>query len=749
VSVRWIEPDSSLRARRGDVVVCIPVFEGHEHFVNCLRSVLEHTPSQVPILICDDASPDLNSRDFVATLESGEHKLFYLRRERNLGFPANVNGAFAACAPADVVVLNSDCVVADGWLEGLRDAVYSDTRIATATALTNHGSVVSVPDRVPTPRLPAEWEFNDAAAAVRAGSLRLRPRLPTAIGHCMWIRRSALELIGDFDLAFSPGYGEEVDLSQRCVHAGLSHVLADDVLVLHHGGGSFSANGKPNSVQAQHERLLAARYPYYHDMVRAVERDQRGPLARSLAAARRSLKGMSVLIDARVLVGPMTGTQLHVLEVIMALARTGEVRLSALVQDDLSDYAARALATTPQVKLVPISAAPECARADIVHRPFQILGDSDVTVLAPLGDRLIVTHQDLIGYHNPTYFRDYDAWNAYRRLTRAALAVADRVVFFSAHARDEAVAEDLVEQHRASVVHIGVDHSIADLRTVAVAPRAAAALPEDAPSILCIGTDFRHKNRLFALRLVERLREEHGWDGYLLLAGPRVDCGSSTGAEADAIARSPALSGAVLDFKAVSEAEKAWLYDRASLVIYPTVHEGFGLVPFEAGEHGVPCMWAHGTSLGEVLPESAAAIVPWNVEESAQRALELLGDEGARERNLAAIRSAASAFTWDAAGRQLLEIYTSVCATPPTSASALERSDGVMTGALSEDAMLLIGPSGALPADLERPLLALATHPALRAPVFSAMKFGYRASYRLRRRARRTAEDARSGRRQP
>ena len=53
-------------------------------------------------------------------------------------------------------------------------------------------------------------------------------------------------------------------------------------------------------------------------------------------------------------------------------------------------------------------------------------------------------------------------------------------------------------------------------------------------------------------------------------------------------------------------------------------------------------MWARGTSLSEVLPDSAAGIVPWDAAASAERALELLRDERARERNVAAIRSAAA-----------------------------------------------------------------------------------------------------------
>ena len=78
------------------------------------------------------------------------------------------------------------------------------------------------------------------------------------------------------------------------------------------------------------------------------------------------------------------------------------------------------------------------------------------------------------------------------------------------------------------------------------------------------------------------------------------------------LALRPRVAGAVIDFAAVSEAEKAWLLERAQLVIYPTVHEGFGLVPFEAADHGVPCMWAKGTSLSELLPDATAGIVPWD-----------------------------------------------------------------------------------------------------------------------------------------
>lgn len=738
--VGQIEPGQELGAQRGAVVICIPLYGAHEHFVRCLDSVLAHTSADVPILICDDASPDARSQRHVEELgpSPGDRQIFYLRRAENVGFPANVNGAFAAGAPADVVILNSDCRVAAGWLEGLREAALHDSRVATVSALTNHGTLVSVPERgIPRSQLPAGWELDRAAAAVRAGSLRLRPRLPTGIGHCLYVRRTALELVGDFDEAFTPGYGEEVDFSQRCRRSGLTHVVADDVLVEHHGAGSFAGSGVPSPVQAEHERTLAIRYPYYHQAVRAVERDAAGPLARSLGAARRSLTGLEVVIDARILVGPMTGTLLHVLEVLAAVCRTDAARVSAILPANLSPFAKPMLDCIPGLRqlVIPVGApVSTLGRADIFHRPFQVSSPADLAVAARLGERLVLTQQDMIAYHNPAYFSTFDRWENYRALTRKALALADRVIFISAHARDDALSEDLIEPSRASVVPNGVDHTLGLGGQLArTPPRQAEQLEAAEELILCIGTDFHHKNRCFALRLAAELQQEHEWRGVLVFAGPHVSEGSSAAEEKAFLSEHPQLLAAVVDLGPVSEAEKLWLLGRSSLVLYPTVHEGFGLIPFEAADHHVPCLWAPGTSLSELLPDSAAGIVPWDPVASARAALELMRSEPARTVNLAAIRTAAAGLTWDASARRLVEIYELTCNRASTPVAAIEHRAGEMGPEISDDAMRLVGPNGALPTELQRPLLALATHPSLSAPLFAAVRLGYRLGYRLRR----------------
>ena len=437
--------------------------------------------------------------------------------------------------------------------------------------------------------------------------------------------------------------------------------------------------------------------------------DAAGP-ARSLRRARRALAGLSVIVDARILSQPMTGTQLHVIEVIAALARTGNVRLRAIVTDRIDEAAARSLESVPQLELVRHADAPQMARADVVHRPFQLDNPGDLSFLTSLADRVVITQQDLIGYQNPSYFATRDAWEGYRELTRTGLAVADRVLFFSQHARREALDEELVETERASVVTLGVDHRIA---SAPVAPEGMSGLAADTEVMLCLGNDYRHKNRLFALRMLDELITRHRWEGRLVLAGPHVPHGSSAPEERRMLSARPELAVAVVDLGAVSEAEKAWLLGRAGLVLYPTVYEGFGLVPFEAAAHSVPCMWAAGTSLSELLDDDAAPLVAWDPAASADRALELMRDERERELNVGLIRRAAETLTWDVSAARLLEVYEQTCDAPAAAGGVLFRSGGLINGALTEDAARLMGPGGALPPDVERPLLALSTHPRL------------------------------------
>jgi glycosyltransferase involved in cell wall biosynthesis len=672
---------------RADVMVTITGGRDAEAISVTLEAVLATTPGEVPVVVHGRRSGEPE-----AAAHTG----------REIAYVAD-SEALAPRRATDVVLLEAGVVPPSGWLAVLADVAHSALGTATVSGL-----------RADEPLSRSVHGLAAAASTVAEAALRLHPRLAGPWGPCVYVRGTALELVEWTGPLTTDQHRRE--FAERCAQAGLSHVLADELLI----------DGR------------RARPP---GEVEDADRDGEG-VARAAGVARRALAGLVVVIDGRVDGERRDGTWVHVLELIAALGRSGAAEVRVIVPES-PDHDLRArLEAMPGVRPMTLSAARAAvALADVVHRPFQVSAPADLAALAPLADRLLITHQDLISFHNPSYFPSAEAWTGYQQLTRQALAAADHVALFSEHVRSGALAEDLVEPHRATVVPIGVDHAVSTDATPGVAPAAARRFDADDELLLCLGTDFRHKNRLFALRTLNELQRRHDWTGWLLLAGPRVTYGSSRPEEQVFLAAHPRVAERVLELGPVSGSEREWLLKRAGLVLYPTVEEGFGLVPFEAAERGTPCLWAAGSSLTEVLPAEIAAIVPWDAAATADRALAVLQDPVERVALVRAVNEAGARLRWEGTARSLLSLYDEVCRQPPAPAGALERAAGLMQSGLSEDAIRLVGPGGLLPRDVERPLLALASHRRLARPTLGLLRAGYRASrLNIRRRGRARSE---------
>ena len=105
---------------RDAALVAVPVFNAYEDVLECVTSLLASTPAGVPILVIDDASSDDRISQALIPLAAAR-RLKYARNPANLGFVRSVNQAFDWSRPRDVVVVNSDVVLPDGWLERLRE----------------------------------------------------------------------------------------------------------------------------------------------------------------------------------------------------------------------------------------------------------------------------------------------------------------------------------------------------------------------------------------------------------------------------------------------------------------------------------------------------------------------------------------------------------------------------------------------------------------------------------------------------
>lgn len=268
------------------VDVIVPVYRGLALTRACLESLLTaagHVPHR--LVVVNDRSPEPELTDALRALaQSGRVTL--LENARNLGFPATANQGLALSPDHDHVLVNSDVLVFDGWLDRLAAAAHAAPDIGTVTPFSNNATICSYP--VPNADNPLPADIGPAAldALMASQNAGLTVALPTAVGFCMYIRRDCLTDVGLFDTdAFGLGYGEENDFCLRAAHRGWRHVLAGDVFAVHAGGTSFGAGKNP--ALARNLAVLAARYPGYLPRVRAfMRRDPVAPLRRSVDVAR-------------------------------------------------------------------------------------------------------------------------------------------------------------------------------------------------------------------------------------------------------------------------------------------------------------------------------------------------------------------------------------------------------------------------------------------------------------------------------
>lgn len=163
------------------------------------------------------------------------------------------------------LLLNSDTVVTEGWLDRLIACAEAEPRAGIVGPLSNTASYQSIPrvsqdgDWAENP-LPENLTLDELAALVAEDSARLRPAMPILNGFCLLIARELREALGPFDeAAFGAGYGEENDYCIRARDAGWRLALADDAFVWHAQSKSYS-HARRKALADRAGQVLVARH---------------------------------------------------------------------------------------------------------------------------------------------------------------------------------------------------------------------------------------------------------------------------------------------------------------------------------------------------------------------------------------------------------------------------------------------------------------------------------------------------------
>jgi O-antigen biosynthesis protein len=273
-----------------NIDIVIPVYNAYDDLQNCVDSVLRTIELPHHVTLIDDCSPDERIREYFAYLaELNDPRLNLLSNHQNLGFVRTVNRGMAS-SQNDVVLLNSDTIVTSEWLEKLIHCAESADNIGTITPFSNNAEICSFPNFCEDNKLSDSTDIEKINKAIEAAAVPLYPDIPTAVGFCMYIKRSLLDSIGSFDAeTFRLGYGEENDFCRRAVNAGWRNVLCDDTFIAHVGSSSFTTTKQ--ELAAENLQKLLGKHPDYQQVVSTfIQADPIKPI-RQLAQSYLALRG--------------------------------------------------------------------------------------------------------------------------------------------------------------------------------------------------------------------------------------------------------------------------------------------------------------------------------------------------------------------------------------------------------------------------------------------------------------------------
>lgn len=282
----------------------------------------------------------------------------------------------------------------------------------------------------------------------------------------------------------------------------------------------------------------------------------------------------------------------------------------------------------------------------------------------PLLHRLptLVAIHDVIAEHHP---RMVFAQKRFRLFWQAKLALAVRharlILTVSDHARDGIVDHFKLPRDKVRVILEAHDPIFRRLE----APRDAAdllpdsGLPRRARFLLYVGGISPHKNLEVLVEAYRRLIADDGFnDLRLLLVGDYAgDVFYSAYEQLRALVARYGLGDRVCFTGFVPDDVLVDLYNRAEILVLPSLEEGFGLPAFEAAACGTAVVTSEIGPAGGLLGQAALTFPPRDIEALLRALRTLLKDPAKRRAMGEEGQRRVAAFSWDKAAGELSAMF--------------------------------------------------------------------------------------------
>ena len=369
---------------------------------------------------------------------------------------------------------------------------------------------------------------------------------------------------------------------------------------------------------------------------------------------------------------------------IYLASRQAAAEWSARFADEAPNFAVRILPPPTPIVRAPVALAFELRRrpVDLLHVQYTAPPFCPVPVVA--------TIHDLAFEHYPETFTRRGSWQLRLTVRRTARRAA-RILTVSEFSRQDLLNTYDLPGEKVVVTWNGIEprfnpiNSLSSLSSLNWGPNLAQE-PHSSPGspegeletenestrigakyglrggyLLALGSLQPRKNLPRLIRAYAGLRRHRPeLNPQLVIAGRELWLTNEIFRELDAeIGDAPWRSDIVFTGY-VPDADLPALYRGASVLVYPSIFEGFGLPPVEAMACGTPVVTSQAGSLGEICGAAARYIDPFDVDSIERGIFDLLTDKAERMRLIGAGIERARQFDWNETAEKTLAVYLAV-----------------------------------------------------------------------------------------
>lgn len=302
------------------------------------------------------------------------------------------------------------------------------------------------------------------------------------------------------------------------------------------------------------------------------------------------------------------------------------------------------------------------AKIDLMHFPhFNV-------PLVKMGPYIVTIH-DLILTKFPTHrastLHPIIYWlkdKAYRLIISSAVKYSCLIITVSNFTKNDLVKQFKVLADKIIVTYEGVANLSKGKDSLFVAKLDSKKTLEfyniRCPFLLYVGNAYPHKNLEGLIQVFSKLHSSHP-DLRLVLVG-REDYFYNRVKE---VARTNNLwqkenhNSPVVFTGYVPDIDLETLFQAASLYVFPSLYEGFGLPPLEAMAHGCPVVSSNQASMPEILGEAATYFNPFDKEDIIAKIEELINNKDERNKLIALGHKQIEKYSWLECSRKTYEIY--------------------------------------------------------------------------------------------